>query len=159
MEIQAVDEKLTESDESWRSRLLEDPDAVAAVLKDVHRIAVIGIKPEIAGGPAYSVPRYLQEQGYDIIPVPVYFPDITEILGVPVHRTLDTIDGPIDMVMLFRRSPQVATHVDEILAARPRVVWMQLGIEHAEAAEAFARAGMLVVQNRCSMVEHMHMRV
>lgn len=156
MEILGVDEKLTGSDEAWRSRLLENPDEIAAVLKDVHRIAVIGIKPEIAGGPAYYVPQYLQQQGYEIIPVPVYFPDITEILGVPVHRSLDTIDGAIDMVLLFRRSPDVATHVHEILAARPKAVWMQLGIAHAEAAEAFARAGMLVVQNRCTKVELIH---
>lgn len=154
MEILGVDEKLTGGDTSWRDRLIEEPDAIASVLKQAKRVAVIGIKPEIAGGPAYYVPQYLQAHGYEIIPVPVYFPDITEILGEPVHRALETIEGPIDLVVLFRRSPDVAQHVDEILAARPSAVWMQLGIANADAAEAFARAGMLVVQDRCTKVEH-----
>jgi len=154
VEILGVDEKLTGGDTSWRDRLLEEPEAIASVLKQAKRVAVIGIKPEIAGGPAYYVPQYLQMHGYEIIPVPVYFPDITEILGEPVHRALETIEGPIDLVVLFRRSPDVAQHIDEILAARPRAVWMQLGIANAEAAEAFTRAGMLVVQDRCTKVEH-----
>jgi len=158
VEILGVDEKLTGGDASWRDRLIEEPEAIASVLKQAKRVAVIGIKPEIAGGPAYYVPQYLQTHGYEIIPVPVYFPDITEILGEPVHRALDTIDGPIDLVVLFRRSPDVAQHVEEILAARPRAVWMQLGIANEEAAEALARAGILVVQDRCTKVEHQQLR-
>lgn len=126
---------------------------IAQVIEQMHRIAVIGIKTEQVGGPAYSVPAYLQHAGFDIVPVPVYFPAVTEILGVPVHRTLATIVPPADTVLLFRRSEDVAKHLDEILAASPRVVWMQLGISNDAMSETLARAGIEVVQNRCLKVE------
>ena len=116
-------------------------------------MAVIGIKTPEAGGPAYTVPAYMQQVGFEIVPVPVYYPDVTEILGVPVHRSLATIDPPVDMVQLFRRSEDVIKHVDEILAAEPSVVWMQLGIRNDEAAERLARAGIFVVQDHCTYVE------
>ncbi|QJR38219.1 CoA-binding protein [Gemmatimonas groenlandica] len=142
----------------WRSHLLEHSSQLAEVLSSTQRIAVIGIKPEIVGGPAYYVPEYLQSAGYEIVPVPVYYPDIAEILGAPVQRSLSTVIPPADMVLLFRRSGDVAQHVEEILAAKPRVVWMQLGIQDAEAAETFARAGIDVVQNKCLMIEHRNAR-
>lgn len=142
----------------WRSHLLEHGPQLAEVLSSMHRIAVIGIKPEIVGGPAYYVAEYLQGAGYEIVPVPVYYPDTTEILGAPVQRSLSTVIPPADLVLLFRRSGDVAQHVEEILAAKPRVVWMQLGIQNAEAAETFARAGIDVVQNKCLMVEHRNAR-
>jgi predicted CoA-binding protein len=124
------------------------------VLSLVHRIAVIGIKPEHVGGPAYYVPAYLQAAGYEIIPVPVYYPEITEILGAPVHRSLRTVAPPADLVLLFRRSGDVAQHVEELLVATPRVVWMQQGIHDTAVAETLARAGIDVVQDRCAMIEH-----
>lgn len=141
-----------------RSHLLEHTAQIAEALASVHRIAVIGIKPEIVGGPAYYVAEYLQAAGYDIVPVPVYYPDITEILDVPVHRSLDSVVPSADMVLLFRRSGDVAQHVDEILAAKPRVVWMQLGIQNADMAETLAGAGIDVVQNKCAMIEHRNAR-
>jgi len=128
-------------------------EQITRVIAHMHRIAVIGIKTEQAGGPAYSVPAYLQHAGFDIVPVPVYFPVVTEILGVPVHRTLTTVVPPADTVLLFRRSADVAKHLDEILAAQPRVVWMQLGISNDAMAETLTRAGIEVVQNRCLKVE------
>lgn len=143
---------------AWRSHLLEHGSQFAEVLSSVHRIAVIGIKPEIVGGPAYYVSEYLQAAGYEIIPVPVYYPDITEILRAPVHRSLSTVIPPAEMVLLFRRSSDVAQHVDEILAAKPRVVWMQQGIHDAVVAETLAKAGIDVVQDKCAMVEHRHAR-
>ena len=142
----------------WHSHLLEHSAQLAEVFSSVHRIAVIGIKPEIVGGPAYYVPEYLQTAGFEIIPVPVYFPDITAILGVPVQRSLSTVIPPADMVLLFRRSGDVAQHVDEMLAAKPRVVWMQQGIHDADVAETLAKAGIDVVQDKCAMVEHRHAR-
>ncbi len=143
----------------WRSHLLEHTSQFADVLSSVHRIAVVGIKPEIVGGPAYYVPEYLQSVGYEIVPVPVYYPDITEILGVAVQRSLRTVTPPADMVLLFRRSGDVAKHLEEILAAAPRVVWMQQGIHDADVAETLAKAGIDVVQDRCALVEHRHVRV
>lgn len=142
----------------WRSHLLEHSSQLAEVLSSVHRIAVIGIKPESVGGPAFYVSEYLQTAGYDVVPVPVYYPDTTEILGVPVHRSLTTVIPPANMVLLFRRSGDVAQHVAELLTAKPRVVWMQQGIQNAEVAETLARAGIDVVQDRCAMVEHRHMQ-
>lgn len=159
-----VDEKLmppvSERSEAgeWRSHLLEHTSQLPGVLSSAHRIAVIGIKPEIVGGPAYYVPEYLQAAGYEIIPVPVYYPDITEILGVPVQRSLRTVTPPADLVLLFRRSGDIAQHVEEILAAKPRVVWMQQGIHDAEVAETLARAGIDVVQDKCAMTEHRNAR-
>ena len=138
----------------WRSHLLEHSSQLGMVLSSVHRIAVIGIKPEHVGGPAYYVPAYLQAAGYAIIPVPVYYPEITEILGAPVHRSLRTVAPRADLVLLFRRSGDVAQHVEELLVALPRVVWMQQGIRDPAVSETLARAGIDVVQDRCAMIEH-----
>lgn len=140
---------------SWRALLDQSQEAITRILADARRVAVIGIKRDAGDGPSYTVPAYMQRAGYDIVPVPVYFPDTTEILGVPVHRSLATIQPPADLVLLFRRSPDVAKHIDEILAAKPRVVWMQQGIHHDGAAEQFARAGIAVIQSKCFMVELM----
>ncbi len=142
----------------WRSHLLEHASQLAGVLSSVRRIAVIGIKPAMVGGPAYYVPEYLQRVGYEIVPVPVYYADITEILGATVHRSLRTVTPPADMILLFRKSADVAQHLEEMLAAKPRVVWMQQGIQDARVAEALARAGIDVVQDRCAMVEHRDMQ-
>ena len=96
----------------------------------------------------------MAEHGYEIIPVPVYYPEATHILGQPVYRAVADVPQPVDMVNVFRRSGDVPPHVDDILAARPRFVWMQLGIANDAAAEQFAKAGIRVVQNRCLMVDH-----
>ena len=85
--------------------------------------------------------------------MPVYYPEVTEILGLPVYRTLSAVPGDIDMVNVFRRSRDVLPHVDDIIAKKPKSVWMQLGIRNDVAAERFARAGIDVVQDRCLMVE------
>lgn len=146
-------ENLTSTATSWRDHLLESTPEVLRVLERIRRVAVIGIKPEAVGGPAFYVPERMQQAGYDIVPVPVYYPDMREILGVPVHRSLSTISPPVEMVQLFRRPNDIARHVDEILAHHPSVVWMQLGIRNDAAAEAFARAGIDVIQDRCVKVE------
>ena len=140
--------------DDWKSHLLNSGEAIQALLQNARRIAVLGIKPESHDDrPAFFVPAYAKGAGYEIIPVPVYYPEVTEILGEKVHRSLSTIDPPPDMVQLFRRSSDVPKHVDEILAAKPKVVWMQLGIRNDEAAEKFARAGITVVQDRCMKIE------
>ena len=140
---------------SWQENLITSFDGIAAILKETRRIAVLGIKTEAqAGQPAIEVPRYMAEHGYEIIPVPVYYPEATQILGKPVFRAVADVPQPVDMVNVFRRSSDVGPHVDDIIAAKPRVVWMQSGIANAEAAERLARAGIRVVQNRCLMVDH-----
>jgi predicted CoA-binding protein len=133
----------------WRDNLVDSDAELATILAETKRIAVLGIKTEAqAGQPAFYVPRYMAEAGYEIVPVPVYYPDVFEILGEPVYRKLAEIPEPADMVNVFRRPRDIPPHLPDILAAKPRVVWMQLGISHDEVAEALARAGIKVVQDR-----------
>jgi uncharacterized protein len=140
----------------WRANLVTDAAEIRQILRECRRIAVLGIKPEFrAGAPAFYVPEYMLRQGYDIVPVPIYYPDVVEILGQRVYRSLREVPPPmIDMVNVFRRPRDIPPHVEDILAVKPRVVWLQLGIAHQEAAETLARAGIRVVQDRCLLVEH-----
>jgi uncharacterized protein len=141
--------------DDWRQHLIEDDAGIARVLATTHRIAVLGIKTD-PSQPAHYVPEYAQRVGFEIVPVPVYYPDVTEILGAPVYRRISDIPGDVDMVNVFRRPADVPPHVDDIIAKKPKSVWLQLGIRNAEAAERFARAGIDVVQDRCLMVELRH---
>lgn len=139
----------------WQRNLVVDAAEIGQIVRECRRIAVLGIKPESrASAPAFYVPDYMLRHGYDIVPVPVYYPDVVEILGRRVYRSLRDVPWPIDMVNVFRRPRDIPPHVPDILAAKPRVVWLQLGITHQEAAETLARAGIQVVQDRCLMVEH-----
>jgi uncharacterized protein len=139
----------------WTENLVTARDAVAALVRECRRIAVLGMKTEAQRGePAFYVPEYMARAGYDIVPVPVYYPDVQQILSRPVYRTVAAIAPPVDMVNVFRRSKDIPPHVDDIIAARPRVAWFQLGIVNDAAAERLARAGIRVVQDRCLLVEH-----
>jgi len=143
----------------WHENLVEDGAGILAILRDAKRVAVLGIKTEQQGGqPAFYVPEYLQRAGYEIVPVPVYYPEATRILGQPVYRTVAAVPGPVDLVVVFRRSSDVPAHLEDLLEARPRAVWMQSGIRHAESARRLAEAGIKVVQDRCAMVEHRRLR-
>lgn len=141
------------NDADWRARLLVGDDAITRVLRQSRRIAVLGIKTEESGQPAFYVPAAAQRAGFDIVPVPVYYPTVTEILGERVYRTLADVPGAIDIVDVFRRPQDIPQHVDDILAKKPKVVWFQLGIRHDAVAERLARAGIEVVQDRCLMVD------
>jgi len=137
----------------WRDHLITTREQVKALIDRTHRIAVLGIKTPETGEPAYFVPAYVQQAGFEIVPVPVYFPDVTEILGQKVYRKLADIPGDIDLVEIFRRSHKIPEHVDDILAKRPKAVWMQLGIRNDEVAERLAKEGIDVVQDMCLMVD------
>ena len=140
--------------ESWRTHLVDDDAGIARLLERTRRIAVLGIKTADASGqPAYYVPLYAQRAGYEIVPVPVYYPEVIEILGQPVFRRVADIGEPVDMVNVFRRPKDIPAHVDDIIAAKPASVWFQLGIRNDAAAEQLARAGIDVVQDRCLLVE------
>ena len=148
----------TTSSTDWRALLIDSTDEMRALLRRSHRIAVLGIKPETrADQPAHFVPVYTMEAGFEVIPIPVYYPEVTEILGKPVYRRLVDVPGDVDIVNVFRRPEHIPPHVDDILAKRPRAVWMQLGIRNDDAAERLARAGIEVVQDRCLKVELMRM--
>lgn len=132
-----------------------DEIRVAELVRSARRVAVLGIKTEAqADQPAFYVPSYLQSAGLEVLPVPVYYPDVTTILGQPVYRRVADVPGPIDIVDVFRRSQDVPAHLDDLLAAKPRAVWLQTGIRNDQAAERLLNAGILVVQNRCLMVDH-----
>jgi predicted CoA-binding protein len=142
-------------EESWRDNLVTTDQGIAEIIRNTKRVAVLGIKTEAqAGQPAFYVPEYLHRAGVDVIPVPVYYPDVREILGKKVYRNVADIPGEIDLVDVFRRSQDVPPHLDDLLAAKPKAVWMQSGIRNEEAARRLAEAGIKVVQDRCLMVEH-----
>ena len=135
--------------------LLERTVEIRDLIAGVRRIAVLGIKTEQQNSqPAFYVPQYLQRAGFDVIPVPVYYPEATSILGKPVYRRLADIPGTLDLVNVFRRPQDIEAHLDDLLAAKPAAVWFQSGIRHEAVAETLARAGIKVVQDRCLMVEH-----
>ncbi len=139
-------------DVNWRDHLIETPTRIKELLESTHRIAVLGIKPDETQ-PAYYVPEYAEQAGYEIVPVPVYYKELTEIMGKKVYRKLVDIPEEIDMVDVFRRPNDIPPHIDDIIAKRPKSVWFQLGIRNDAAAERLARAGINVVQDRCLLVE------
>ena len=143
----------------WRANIIDDRDGLRHLLADTKSIAVVGIKTESQPyEPAFYVPQYLQRAGFEIIPVPVYYPQVTHILGQPVYRKLSDIPSAVDLVNVFRRSQDVPPHLDDILEKKPKAVWMQSGIRHDAVAEQLARAGIKVVQDRCLMVDHRYLR-
>lgn len=144
--------------EDWRSHLIDDDEGIGALLAGTRRVAVLGIKTRESGQPAYYVPEYAQRLGLEIVPVPVYYPECTEILGEKVYRKVADVPGEVDMVNVFRRPRDIDAHVDDIIAKKPKSVWFQLGITNDAAAERFAKAGIDVVQDRCLMVELQHHR-
>ncbi len=139
----------------WRDNIVTRDAEVQAIAAAARTIAVLGIKTEEQSDqPAFYVARYLADAGIKVIPVPVYYPDVTEILGTRVYRRIVDVPGPIDIVDVFRRGPDVAKHTEDLLASKPACVWLQLGITNDEVSETLARAGIRFVQSRCLMVEH-----
>ncbi|MFO0552654.1 MAG: CoA-binding protein [Polyangiaceae bacterium] len=137
------------------AKVLEDNAEIAALLASSKTIAVLGIKTEAqADQPAFYVPVAAQAAGYRVIPVPVYYPEVTTILGEPVFRSVAAIGaGKVDIVDVFRKPSDLAAHLDDLIAARPRAVWLQLGIRNEAFAAALVKAGIDVVEDRCLLVE------
>lgn len=130
-----------------------DPRQVRDILTGAKRIAVVGLSPK-PERPSHGVARYLQRVGYTIIPVrPASDGDI---LGEPIVPNLMAAakGGPIDIVDVFRRSSAIPELVDDILAVRPRLVWLQQGVVHEAAAARIEAAGIPVVMDHCLAVEH-----
>jgi predicted CoA-binding protein len=139
----------------WRENLLTDDGRIRELVRSAKRVAVLGIKTaEKPDQPGYYVPEYLLSRGLDVVPVPVFYPDVTEILGRKVYRKVADVPGDLDILDVFRKPSDIPAHLDDILAKRPRAVWFQLGIRNDAAAETLAKAGILVVQDRCLKVEH-----
>jgi predicted CoA-binding protein len=138
----------------WRANLVDDDAGLTTILKEARTVAVLGAKP----GPseaAHYVPAYLREHGYRIRPVNPRFAGQRLHDAMTVAR-LDALTEEADLIEVFRRPEYLVGHAEEILALpwRPKVVWFQLGIRNAAAAEKLARAGIRVVQDRCMMPEH-----
>lgn len=137
------------------AREITDEAGIEALVKSLKRVAVLGIKTEKqTGQPAFEVPAWVQEQGVEVVPVPVYYPDVTEILGEKVYRTVSAIPGELDLVDVFRRPQDIDQHVDDLIAKKPRAVWFQLGIRNDAAAKRLIDAGIDVVQDRCLLVDY-----
>src|SRR5688572_11212633 len=140
---------------NWQDNIISSAAGIQALLADTKTIAVLGIKTEQQSNqPAFYVPSYLVEAGFQVIPVPVYYPQVMEILGQKVYRKLTEIPGEVDLVNVFRRSEDVTAHLEDMLEKKPKAVWMQSGIRNSQVAERLAQAGIKVVQDRCLMVEH-----
>lgn len=132
--------------------VLTSADEIAERLASIRTIAVLGLSPKPERD-SHRVARYMQENGYRIVPVR---PGQAEILGEPAYAALGDIPEPVDAVDVFRNAKQIPGHVPEILAMNPRpgLVWMQLGIAHEGAAQELTAAGIDVVMNRCIKVDH-----
>jgi predicted CoA-binding protein len=140
--------------DDWKENLLTDDAAIGGLLREARRVAVLGVKTEAqADQAAFYVARYVADHGGEVIPVPVYYPEATEILGRKVYRKVADVPGTVDIVDLFRKPSDIPAHLPDLIAKKPRAVWFQLGIRNDAAAEALARAGIQVVQDRCLMVE------
>jgi uncharacterized protein len=144
---------------NWQNNLITTREAISELLRETRSIAVLGMeRDENADRAAYYVPKYLLNAGLEIVPVPVKYPGLEKTLGLKAYATVSEIPGDIDMVNVFRRSDDIAKHVDDILAKKPKSVWFQMGIRNDEIAEQFARAGIKVVQDRCLMVDYQRLQ-
>lgn len=130
------------------------PDPIAEILKQFHTIGVVGLSAN-PSRPSYGVAEYLQSAGYRIIPVN---PNEREVLGEKSFPSLEEVPEKIEIVDVFRRPDAVPSVVDAAIQAGAKVVWMQLGIEHAQAAEKARAFGLIVVMDACMLVEHKRRR-
>ena len=134
-----------------------DDAGIGRVLRDARRIAIVGASPD-PGRPSYGVLRYLMHQGYDCVPVN---PNARDILGLPAFRTVIeavAATGPVDIVDVFRRSELCLPHAEEAVAVGAGCLWLQLGVVNWEAARVAAAAGLDVVMDRCTAIEHRRLR-
>lgn len=131
---------------------MNDAARAKRILQESRTIAVLGIHDEPARPAAY-VPAYLAEVGYQVLGVN---PALVgrSVLGRPVVATLTELEQPIDMVDVFRRAEALPGHLEELVAARPKVVWLQLGIRNDEVARQLERHGIEVIQDRCTLADH-----
>lgn len=133
-----------------KGKIIENDAELKQILKDCHTIAVLGLSPK-PDRDSYKVAKYMKDKGYRIIPVR---PGQTTILDEKAYSKLTDIQEPIDIIDVFRNPDQVMGHVQEAIQCKPKVFWMQLGIENHQAASILTDAGIDVVMNRCIKVEH-----
>ena len=127
---------------------------VAQILREAKTIAVVGLSSNPMRA-SHGVAEYLKNAGYRIIPVN---PNETEVLGEKAYARLEDVPEPVDIVDVFRRAEEVPAVAESAIAIGAKVLWMQLGIENAKAAEKARAAGLVVVEDSCLMVEHKRRR-
>jgi len=120
------------------------------LLERARRVAVVGLSPRPYRD-SHRVARYLIEHGYTVVPV---YPRESEILGEPVYRRVQDVPGGVDLVDVFRRSEELAPVFDDALAAKAPAIWTQYGCVDKTSAGRARDAGLVVVMDRCLMVEH-----
>ncbi|BBK32137.1 hypothetical protein EDC65_0941 [Stella humosa] len=125
---------------------------IAGILRETKTIAMVGASPNW-NRPSFFVMKYLQGKGFRVIPVNPRAAG-QEILGETVYASLADVPVPVDMVDVFRAADAVPGIVDEAIAIGAKVVWMQLGVRHDEAAAKAEAAGIKVVMNRCPKIEY-----
>lgn len=125
-------------------------DPILEILEKYKTIAVVGLSSNPAR-PSYEVTEYMQRAGYKIVPVN---PNEKEVLAEKCYARLEDVPEKIEIVDIFRRAEDVPPVVESAIKVRAKVVWMQLGIENAEAAERARAAGLIVVEDACIFVEH-----
>jgi predicted CoA-binding protein len=133
---------------------INSQEAIADILDNAGTIAVVGLSSD-ASRPSYNVASYMQSHGYRIVPVN---PNETEVLGEKSYARLEDVPEKVDLVDIFRRSEEVAAHVDEAIRIGARAVWMQEGVIDLQAAARAKAAGLQVVVDRCILKEHLHYR-
>ncbi len=133
-----------------KGRIITEEGEIRAILEETRSIAVLGMSPK-PDRDSNMVGRYLIGAGYGVTPVR---PGQDEILGQKAVAALDDLEGPVDMINVFRKSSQIMPHAEEALGLKPKVFWMQLGIENMDAAQLLTDNGIDVVMNRCIKVDH-----
>ncbi|MCX7569059.1 CoA-binding protein [Tumebacillus sp. DT12] len=120
------------------------------LLKNAKTIAVVGLSEDVTK-PSYEVSKYIQSQGYEVVPVN---PNADVVLGRKAHPSLTETEGPIDIVNVFRRSHEVAAIVEQAIQIKAKAIWTQLQIVDEEAAQRAQEAGLTVIMDRCLKIEH-----
>jgi hypothetical protein len=133
------------------NQLDSQAEAIRNILQTTKTIAVVGLSPK-PHRPSHQVASYLKDAGYSIIPVN---PGQDTLLGLPCYSNLQAIPGSVDMVDIFRRSEFVLPVVEDAITIKAKVIWMQSGIINEEAARLAEEAGLTVIMDRCTMVDHM----
>ena len=130
---------------------VNDPESILRMLKEAKVIAVVGLSSD-PSRPSHSVSRYMQSNGYRIIPIN---PNETSVLGEKAYARLEDVPEKIDMVDIFRRSEEAGHHVDEAIRIGARGVWLQEGVVDEQAARRALEAGLDVAMDRCILKEHL----
>jgi|ERR1039458_839198 predicted CoA-binding protein len=125
-------------------------DAIREILEHSKTLAVVGLSSK-AARPSHGVTAYMQRNGYRIIPVN---PQEQAVLGEKAYASLDGVAEPFDVVVIFRRPEFVPAVVEAAIRKQAKVVWMQEGVIHEQAAERARAAGLTVVMDRCILKEH-----